>query len=161
MRKTNEAMCAWRRPVAGAALLALLLLPAAGPAAEVELAGGETPWRAFLVSGPKLDAQGDGFAIMDRRERRNPVPFDPATNAAHFAEIFSPLPDADWTALDFDDSYWARYVPEDLEDFLGDYGLPVWMHWGGGTWPALLCLRTRFGIDPRKEFGFNLLAADE
>jgi hypothetical protein len=129
----------------------LALLLSAG-AAEVELLNGQTPWRAFLVTGPRLNVDGDGLRIADRRDRKGSAAFDPASaDVVRFQELFSRLPAADWASADFDDSCWARYLPSDLDDYLGDYGLPA--YWGGQRWPwpALLCLRTRFGIaDPAR-----------
>jgi hypothetical protein len=126
-----------------------LFLGAALPATAVELATSNTPWRAFLVIGPKLMAERDGNRIVDHRARNpwNGVAFEPSgTNAARFLPLFSRMPDTRWTEGDYDDAHWARYLPADLDDYLGDYGVPASGGHGGGMWPALLCLRSRFGI---------------
>jgi hypothetical protein len=107
----------------------------------------ETPWRAYLAIGPRLDADGAGARLDLRNRPKGGPPFDPA-NPGPALDFFSRLPDRAWTSAEFDDSAWARYLAVDLDDYLGDYGLPA-AHWGGQMWPALLCLRTRFGIsDP-------------
>lgn len=46
--------------------LAGLSAACAAQAAETELIHTETPWRTFLVVGPKLEKKGDGLATMDR-----------------------------------------------------------------------------------------------
>jgi len=116
--------------------------------AEVELINSDTPWRAFLVTGPQLEAGSGALRIADPQARGGYATFNPGTPDA-WRNLFSPLPGSAWQAAEFDDACWARYLAGDLDDYLGDYGLPP--AYGGKRWPALLCLRTRFGIpDPAK-----------
>ena len=117
-------------------------------AGEVGVVTTDTPWRAFLVMGPQMDIAADKLRLANPRERGGYSTFDPAKAQDH-SGLFSRMPPGTWQAADFDDSAWARYLSSDLNDYMGDYGLPS--GWGGRTWPALLCLRTRFGIaDPQQ-----------
>ena len=134
--------------------LALLLAFTVPAVAETELTGSNTPWRAFLVLGPKLTAEGGALRIVDRRTRDagKGVAFDPSgTNVVRIQPLFSRLPDARWADAGYDDAHWARYLPADLDDYVGDYGLGISGGPNGGTWPALVCLRSRFGVnDPAR-----------
>ena len=123
-------------------------------AAEVVLVGPETPWRTFLVVGPTVrwqngdqnvwPSKGGGQLRWGRPGLNNP-PLDPATADLDKAG-FSPRPSADWVRPDADVSAWTRYLLSDLTGALGFYG---WSE--ASLQPALLCLRTRFGIaDPAK-----------
>jgi hypothetical protein len=127
------------------ALAAAALLGGFVPAArsEVDLIDGRTPWRACLVVGGNVVRDAGGLKLF---QRRSSGAFDPAV-AEPEKSGFSPMPPADWPKADFDDRCWARHLQDDLSDFLGDFGTPV-HEW---IWPALLCLRTGFGIaDPAK-----------
>jgi hypothetical protein len=129
----------------------LLVLAGSLCAAETALIDTNTPWRAFLVLGPKVTAEDDALRIVDGRTRKV-VTFDPSgTNIAHFLPLFSRLADARWAETGYDDAHWARYLPADLDDYMGDYGAGFAGGPNGGTWPALLCLRSRFGVsDPAR-----------
>jgi RNA polymerase sigma factor (sigma-70 family) len=108
----------------------------------VELIDATTPWRACLVNGFKVLRKDGALTIQ---ERGGAVALDPAAPDEKKAGL-SPMPPTEWMKGDFDDRLWARYQSDDLNDFLGHYGVQV-----GNTWPALLCLRTCFGIaDPAK-----------
>ena len=98
----------------------------AARAAEVELVNDQTPWRTYFA-----------VVTVDARARK------PADR-----ERISALPPEGWTKRDFDDSCWARYM-DDLSEVLGGYGCRVNTGGHTTTWPALLCMRTCFGIsDP-------------
>jgi hypothetical protein len=126
-----------------AALAALLDLAAAG--ADIEVIDGRTPWRAQLASGMDLVR---GEAGLRLRSKRRSYAFDPA-NPDPKQPGFGPMPPAEWIEADFDDRHWARYLADDLADYLGGYG-------GDGA-NALLCLRTRFGVsDPEKVSGLKI-----
>lgn len=116
--------------------------PPALSASEIELTSPQTPWRAYLVQGMNLTRDGQTLYIADNARRPSafdPARFDPARHR------FSPLPPQSWRDAGFDDHCWARYIEDDLADYLGDYGAAVHEK----TWPTLLCLRTSFGIaDP-------------
>jgi len=117
---------------------------------EEELINGQTPWRAYLVQGPNLLREDGELKVA---EKHRSVPFNPTAfdSAKH---SFSPLPPADWRRLDYDDNHWARYHPDDLADYLGDWGVETEQ---GGVWPSLLCLRTSFGIaDPARATDLKL-----
>lgn len=124
--------------------IAAALAALRGSAAEVELVGAQTPWRAFLVMAQPV-AREKGELVV-RIAHRKPERFDPA-HADPAKCRTSPMPPPDWTKPDFDDHCWARYQG-DLADFLGGWGVEV-PNPEGAFWPALLCLRTCFGIaDP-------------
>jgi hypothetical protein len=119
---------------------------AAGPgaAAETDLINAQTPWRAYLVTGPVLQRQDGKLMLLHRR----PIAFE-AAGADPLASGFSPPPDAAWMQPAFNASCWARYAPEDLRFLLDKYGTP--RPWGSQRAPALLCLRTAFGVaDPAR-----------
>jgi RNA polymerase sigma factor (sigma-70 family) len=119
-------------------------IAAAAPAASgpVDLIDATTPRRAHLVCGFKVARERGALMIQARGK---PVTFDPAADEKKAG--LTTMPPADWVKADFDDQLWGRYQPDELNDYLGGYG--VWT--GGDIWPALLCLRTCFGIaDPAK-----------
>jgi hypothetical protein len=100
------------------------------------------PWRAYCVVGAPVISDAGGLVLPGARGGK-PV-FDPA---ATDAPGFSRLPPADWMNADFDDPCWARYLKDDLTDYLGGYGLR--MERTAGL--ALVCLRTAFGVsDPAR-----------
>jgi hypothetical protein len=133
------------KPSRGVGLSALMTLTPV-VAAEVELIDATTPWRTSLVTGPVLYRE-EGKLLL--RAGSQPAVFEAAS--ADPAKLrFSPMPPEDWTKPDFDDGCWTRYRRDELNDFMGDFGIAVA---GGlqGAWPALLCLRTCFGIaDPER-----------
>jgi hypothetical protein len=143
-RTAGGAFVLKRFPARWLAAMLLVGLPVAGTAAETELITNETPWRAHLVIGPSMRLE-DGQLVLQRRRGR--VELDPA--AADLAQLqldrgraFTPFPPADWAGADFDDHHWPRYQPDELFDYLGDYGVKV----EGEQWLTRLSLRTRFGI---------------
>ncbi len=118
-----------------------LVKVSAAAAGEVKVINEQTPWRAYLVHGRNIVR--DGGALKLQHGHKKSV-FTPETPEAH-KEAFTPLPPAGWHGADFDDHCWPRYRSDELFDFLGDYGVAV----EGRSWPAQLCLRTRFGVtDP-------------
>ena len=115
--------------------------------ADVEVISSQTPWRVFLTLTPTITRVNGKPAGVNRNDDGETSP--PPSPA-------SPLPPVDWMEPQFDDSGWGRYR-EDLFEMIGGYGIEV----GGGTrsgvWPALLCLRTRFGVtDPAKASDLKL-----
>ncbi|MFO8013532.1 MAG: DUF6067 family protein, partial [Phycisphaerae bacterium] len=92
--------------------------------AGVDLVSPRTPWRVYLVIAPPVEGTAADPKPVRNRKMDGP----------------SPLPPADWTQPDFDDGRWARYEA-DLFEAVGQYG-----HWQSPR-AALLCLRTRFGIE--------------
>ena len=130
-------------------ILLLLAIPCTvAVAAEVELINAQTPWRTHLVQGMNVLCENGALKIADgsRPSLFDPARFDPAKHR------FSPMPPSEWRSPDFDDHHWARYHEEDLADYLGDYGIAV----TGKTWPALICLRSSFGIaDPAQATGLK------
>ncbi|MGD0901229.1 MAG: glycoside hydrolase domain-containing protein, partial [Thermoguttaceae bacterium] len=99
-----------------------------------------TPWRVWLVTGPRVTRNADGKMAAMTPGSNPPRPQGYDAKTAHLSE----LPAGNWTSRDCDDSLWARYA-DDLYEFIGGYGVA-----GSGD-PALLCLRTRFGVsDPAK-----------
>lgn len=124
-------------------------------AAEAELVGARTPWRAFLVVAETVVR--DAGQLKSRSGHSRLAPFDPArVNGAQYRH--SPLPPPDWFKAEFDDHYWARYQG-DLADFLGGWGIEV-PNPDRGPWPALLCLRTAFGVaEPARATDLRLTIA--
>ena len=102
-------------------LLSVAWLPARG---GTELITGDTPWRAYLVTAPPMMGTRDKCTVDRRHQESRP----------------SRLPPAEWHSADFDDSVWGRYTTG-LYELTGGYGFRQ------SPWSALLCLRTRFGID--------------
>jgi hypothetical protein len=122
---------------------------APAPAAEVEAIDARTPWRAYLVHGGNLVREKGALTV---RGRRQSAPFDPAAADAD-KQGFSRLPPAAWMKPDFDDRCWPRFLMMDLFDFLGDFGANAQENNG----PALLCLRTAFGVsDPARATGLKV-----
>jgi hypothetical protein len=109
----------------------LALLGGALATAEVEVISAQTPWRVHLTVAHGL-ARVDGKLAPITRGRQSPTPP-------------SPLPPAEWTKPGFDDSHWGRYQ-DDLYEQIGSYGVEVRAAAHKARWPALLCLRTRFGV---------------
>jgi len=138
-----------RRTATLAALGGLLAMSAR---AQVDLTDAQTPWRAWLVTaGPVVRENGE---LKWRGGDRRVTAFDPA-KADPSVHRTSPMPPADWATADFDDHCWPRYQG-DLADFLGGWGVEV-PNPDRGPWPALLCLRTCFGIaDPAKATDLKL-----
>jgi len=133
----------------GFLLVLMLAAASSGGAADVDLIDARTPWRAQLVVGMNMLREG---AVLKITERHRNYLFDPAAYDPQ-AHKFWPMPPAGWTGADFDDDCWARYLQDDLADYLGGYGEGT----GGEIAPALLCLRTRFGIsDPQRAAGLKL-----
>jgi hypothetical protein len=115
-------------------------------AAETELVNADTPWRGFLVTGPRIDREDGKPVWVSGQSGGRKVPFDPAALDPEQAG-FSRLPDAAWAAPGGDVLSWARYLQSDLREFLGEYGVARYQFDGRDrSWPALLCLRTVFGI---------------
>jgi hypothetical protein len=115
-------------------------------AAETELLGAQAPWRAYLVTAAAAprDEKGGAKGRGAPTPAGSPAQDDPARYQA------SPLPPTVWMKADFDDGCWARYQ-EDLPEFLSVYGIPVGSLDNRTPWPALLCLRSCFGIaDPAR-----------
>ena len=130
-------------------LLVAALGLAAPAAAEVDLIDARTPWRVHMVQGMNLLREGPNLKVM---ERHRAYPFDPAGYDPQ-KHWFWPMPPADWRKADFEDAHWARYLVDDLADYLGGYGEAG----GAQVSPTLLCLRTRFGIaDPQRARGLKL-----
>ena len=100
----------------------------------------QAPWRAFLVLADTVHRK-DGQLHFQSRGRAS-GPFDPAkVDPARYRQ--SPLPPAEWVRADLDDSCWPRYQT-DLVEFMGNCRVER-----GALPPALLCLRTCFGVaDP-------------
>jgi len=107
-----------------AVVLACLTGTASLSGAEVRLLTEATPWRVFLTLAPPLYGTAG-----DYEPQRNDLKYAP-----------TPLPPDDWRRPQFDDSVWGCYTA-DLFEATGGYG-----YWQS-PWSALLCLRTRFGVD--------------
>ena len=139
--------------IAQVACLLVAALGAAAPgAAEVDLLDARTPWRVHMVQGMNLLREGSILKVTDRHRS---YPFDPARYDPQKHRFWT-MPPTDWMKADFDDGHWARYLADDLTDYLGGYGAGAY----GGVWPTLLCLRTRFGIaDPQRASGLKLTVA--
>jgi hypothetical protein len=121
-------------------------------AADAELVGELTPWRAFAVMGEAVFRQ-NGQLVCRWRNRRQPVSFNPTQPPADFQK--SALPPEDWIKPGFDDQCWPRYQG-DLADFVGRYGAEAGDYYSYPS-PALLCLRTCFGIsDPARATDLKL-----
>jgi len=97
---------------------------------EVEVINEQTPWRVHLVVASMLIRSGGELKLTERKNRPPLVDVD-----------YSPQPNKQWVQPEFDDSCWGRYQ-EELFEQMGGYGC----HVGDKAWPALLCLRTRFGV---------------
>ena len=129
-------------------------------AAETALIDTNTPWQTYLVVGPTLrwqngeenvwPSKGGGQLRVGNPGAKLP-PFDPAT--ADLDKLgFSPRPPAEWMKTASDVSAWSRYLMGDLTASLGVHGQN-----GMPLQPALLCLRTRFGVaDPAKATDLKL-----
>lgn len=120
--------------------------------ADTELVNSQTPWRAYVVVGPKIEKDVGNLVWKGGKGGKN-VPFDPAT-IDPVASGFARLPDPAWIKPEGDVTSWSRYTSNDLMDFLGDYGVMRY-YWDNAQnerhYPALLCLRSSFGIaDPAK-----------
>ena len=133
-------------------IIGLMAVVTTATAAEAELVGAKTPWRAFLVTAEPI-ARENGALVFRGRNRKS-APFDPAkVDAAEYRT--SPMPSPDWVKPDFYAHGWARYQG-DLSDFLGSWGVAV-SEPDRAFWPALLCLRTCFGVtDPAKATDLKL-----
>ena len=106
-----------------------------------------TPWRVWLAAGPRITRTQDNQIAVGGRSGK---PAKPPTYDAENAQL-SPLPPADWKAGRFDDSLWGRCMA-DLFELMGGYGALC-----GASEPALLCLRTRFGVsDPARAGGMKV-----
>ena len=126
--------------------LAILLVPCAARGGETELIERDTPWRVWLSWALMIVKDAAGQYVL-RGEKGNPV------LTVETARLDA-RPPAGWTSRDYDDSRWGRYT-DDLFLFIGGYGADYDFRAGSivirppishGD-PALLCLRTRFGIE--------------
>jgi hypothetical protein len=144
----------WNR---GLYLAAAVLLACRLPAAETELVNADTPWRAFLVTGPRIDREDGKLVWVTVKSGGKKVPFDPAALGDAEQAGFSRLPDAAWAAPAGDVLDWARYPQSDLREFLGEYGVARYQaDQRDRSLPVLLCLRTTFGIaDPARVTDLN------
>jgi hypothetical protein len=114
-------------------------------AAEIEGIQSQTVWRVWLTTAPRIAKEGTN-QILVVAPQHNPPKTAPYTAAT---ARLSSLPPADWRGRDFDDSLWGRYG-QDLFESVGGYGCPVSDDMRA-AFPALLCLRTRFGVsDPAR-----------
>ena len=95
----------------------------------------QTPWRVWLTRGSTVSKGEDGKTTVIRAGSNPPRPTGYNTNTARMGA----LPPEGWRGAGFDDSVWGRYGVE-LFDTMGGYG------YSAGADPALLCLRTRFGV---------------
>ena len=145
------------RPLEVIFLAAAVLLTCGLAAAETELVNADTPWRAFLVCGPRINQEDGKLVWVSQQSGGKKVPFDPAALDAEQAG-FSRLPHAAWAAPEGDVLSWARYRQSDLREFLGEYGVARYQFDGRDrNLPALLCLRTAFGItDPARVMDLNV-----
>jgi hypothetical protein len=93
----------------------------------------QMPWRVWLATAPRIARDANGQITTGGGARgRDPQVSQP-----------TPLPPDGWTDAAFDDRLWGRYM-NDLFELIGGYGVPA-----DGRDPAILCLRTRFGVwDP-------------
>lgn len=114
----------------------------------VQVVDATTPWRAFLVTGAPLLREDHRLTLGAGRGggRSGAVVFDPATVTAADARVSTLAPD-DWEKTPFDDARWPRYLPADLTDSLGGYGVTIHDGLRGQAWPVALYLRTAFGIN--------------
>ena len=113
---------------------------AAAHAAETELVGSQTVWRVWVTEGPRVNKEADGkITTMTRSNPPRAVDYNPKT------ALLSALPPSGWSGPDCDDSSWCRYG-EELFFQMGRFGCVVDDNGGGGSYPALVCLRTRFGV---------------
>ena len=139
-------------PTCCAAVMFAVMLwapPAAPAGSSASLIDDGTPWRVHLVTGPGISRTDDDG--LELRWRHRSVPFDPTAADAHETTVaghaFSPLPPRDWMDRGFDDHHWPRYQPDELFDYIGDWGVAI----QGGQWLTSMQMRTMFGIaDPRR-----------
>jgi hypothetical protein len=143
--------------------------------AEVELIDARTPWRAHLTLGAQLRRKAQELTLTSRQQGNCRWETPPDSRSICVTKLggrnptketiklddrngfFSPLPAADWIKADFDDSAWARYTADDLGDYLGGYGSLAPQYAEMGQEPALLHLRTCFGIaDPTRATDLNV-----
>ena len=112
---------------------------------QVQVVNELTPWRVRLVRGPAVFR--DGGELKWNPPTRRPERYDPAAAWAKYVEagLADPLPPEGWAGGDFDDRTWPRWS-NDLFEHFGGYGFGMD---ASGRWPvpALLCLRTWFGVD--------------
>lgn len=101
------------------ALLMLREPSASRAAAETVVIGARTPWRVHFVVGRNIYRGQDKNQLMITHGNGGRVPYDADMKR------FSPMPPKGWTQPRFDDACWARYTPDDLVDFLGDYAAPA------------------------------------
>jgi hypothetical protein len=113
-------------------------------AGETELINQQAPWRVWMVTGASVERGAGGQLVVIGRRGKPPLD---AANAG-----LSMLPPAAWRDRDFDDWAWGRYGGEELRRWAGPYGHDyVYTNPGRTENPALLCLRTRFGVaDPSR-----------
>ena len=99
----------------------------------------QAPWRVWLVIAPRITKAADGQVMVHRPGSNPPAQQGYDAGTAHLSET----PPADWAGRDYDDGLWGRCA-DDLFEFLGGYGCAA-----NGLRcpdPALLALRTRFGV---------------
>ncbi|MGD0896398.1 MAG: glycoside hydrolase domain-containing protein [Thermoguttaceae bacterium] len=108
----------------------------------------QTPWRVWMVTGPRIGRGEAGNPTVLYRNARNALV--PTPLSAESAQL-SKLPPADWRGPDYDDGLWGRYTGVDLFYLMGGYGCRVDCDGRSGTHPALMALRTRFKVaDPER-----------
>jgi hypothetical protein len=128
----------------GVALVGTWFLAAATVAGEAELVSMQTPWRVWMVTGASVERDAGGQLVVIGRRGKPPLDAGSAG--------LSPLPPPTWRDSGFEDQTWGRYGGQELRRWAGPYGLHYDYRDPGRTEnPALLCLRTRFGVaDPSR-----------
>ncbi|MGD0901034.1 MAG: hypothetical protein ABR915_24655, partial [Thermoguttaceae bacterium] len=90
-----------------------------------------TPWRVWLVTGPRVTRNADGKMAAMTPGSNPPRPQAYSAKTAYLSE----LPPDNWTSRDCDDSLWARYA-DDLYEFMGHKsGLIRWIKTEKGLQP--------------------------
>ncbi|MGD0900398.1 MAG: glycoside hydrolase domain-containing protein [Thermoguttaceae bacterium] len=110
-------------------------------AEEPELVGAQTVWRVWMATGPGVSKEQDEKAALDRAGKKS---------SNYNPKAVTELPPAGWNTLDYDDHLWGRYG-EELFVRMGGFGCRIDDPRKNARQPAVLCLRTRFGVsDPSK-----------
>jgi hypothetical protein len=122
--------------------------------AEVGVLSEQAPWRVWVQQGGYLTRMEGALTVISGHSR---VAFNP--DATDWLGVHShrltPQPPANWTAADFDDNTWPRYLMGEIAGWIGGYGAHCQREerlWG-------VMARTRFGVtDPAKVVDLKLTA---
>jgi hypothetical protein len=125
---------------------------AASPVASgAQILGDDSYLRAFLAFRTPVVVSKDGQI----KTALEPVGKDPKP----MAEFQSPLPPADWTKPEFDDSSWDRHrAPVEMGTGAATGGSPAARH--TATVNSLICLRSKFVVEDPAKCGDLRLSLD-